>query len=68
MNFDNISKDGIMLMIVAAVLLFAGYELAHRPDGETAKTLLGAILVTFGLITNRLFGGPPSAPGPPSGA
>lgn len=59
MKLSEITTDLIMVGIVAAVIVFSGYELLHNPDGETAKTLLGAIIMTFGLITNRLFGQPP---------
>lgn len=61
MNLNDLSKDAIMFLIVGAVILFAGYELIHRPDGDAAKLLLGAIIGCFALVTNRLFGPPPSS-------
>jgi len=59
-SIDDIAKNLIMVAVVFAVIGFSGYLLLHDPNGDAAKTLLGPVIMAFGLIANRLFGQPPT--------
>lgn len=56
MNINDVAKDLIMIAIVGAVIVFAGFEILHDPQSDAAKSLLGAVLPAFGVIIARLFG------------
>lgn len=49
------TRDAVMILVVVAVILFAGYELLNHPDGDAGKLLLGPIIGAFIKIGDRLF-------------
>ena len=56
MSYNKDAVTLVLLAVIIAVLAGAGYNLVRSPEAEITNTMVGGVMLAFGLIINHLFG------------